>query len=190
MMRRIAVVGDALLNGGTVLPYTGPQCTFGSAGHQVALIAGRAYCEACKSVGIIAKAGGPRRMEFMGEVALDGDEVLCKCPTPQRIVAVLAGDAWYEDMGGGERASHAATTGDPHAAAASRGASASHDEQTHLVSPHLEGVPYYIETSDGRTFSGRAPADGALPRVVTQGEEEYTVFWGDEALAKQAGESA
>ncbi|CAG2145865.1 PAAR domain-containing protein [Ralstonia mannitolilytica] len=190
MMRRIAVVGDALLNGGTVLPYSGPQCTFGSAGHQVALVAGRAYCEACKSIGIIAKAGGPRRMEFMGEVALDGDEVLCKCPTPQRIVAALAGDAWYEDMGCGERASHASTTGDPHAAAASTGASASHDEQTHLVSPHLEGVPYYIETSDGRTFSGRALADGALPRVVTQGEEEYTVFWGDEALAKQAGESA
>jgi len=190
MMRRIAVVGDALLNGGTVLPYPGPQCTFGSAGHQVALIAGRAYCEACKSVGIIAKAGGPRRMEFMGEVALDGDEVLCKCPTPQHIVAALAGDAWYEDMGGGERPSHAASTGGPHAAAASTGASASHDEQTYLVSPHLEGVPYYIETSDGRTFSGSAPADGALPRVVTQGEEEYTVFWGDEALAKQAGESA
>lgn len=189
MMRRIAVVGDALQNGGTVLPYSGPPCTFGSAGHQVALIAGGAYCEACKSVGTIAKAGGPRRMNFMGEVALDGDEVLCKCPTPQRIVALLAGNAWYEDMGSGERASHAAS-GHPHAAATSTGASASHDEQTYLVSLHLEGLPYYIETSDGRTFSGRTPAHGALPRVVTLGEEAYTVFWGDEALAKQAGESA
>lgn len=190
MMRRIAVVGDALQNGGTILAYSGPPCTFGSPGHQVALIGGQAYCEACESTGTITKAGGPDRMHFMGEVALDGDEVLCRCPTPQRIVAVLAGNAWYEDMGSGERASHVSGASLAHAAAAAMVASTAHDEQTHIVSPHLEGVPYYIETSDGRVFSGCIPANGVLPRVVTQGEEAYTVFWGDEALAKQAGESA
>lgn len=97
MMRRIACVGDALKDGGKIPPYVGRTCTFGNAGHQAALIGGQAYCEACKRTGIIAKAGGPRRMNFMGEVALDGDIVLCKCPTPQRIVATLAGNDRYDD---------------------------------------------------------------------------------------------
>ncbi|NBF18096.1 PAAR domain-containing protein, partial [Pseudomonas sp. Fl4BN2] len=64
-------------------------------------------------------------------------------------------------------------------------ACSSYDEQAHLVSAALEGIPYYIETEDGRTFSGRVPASGLLPRIDTQGEEPYTVLWGDEALAKQ-----
>ncbi|MGR4867800.1 PAAR domain-containing protein [Variovorax sp. LARHSF232] len=111
MMRRFAAVGDALQNGGTIQPYSGPSFTFGEARHQAALIGGQAYCEACKSTGRIAKAGGPRRMNFMGEVALDGDVVLCRCARPQRIVATLAGDAYFEDMGGGEAAAESPESG-------------------------------------------------------------------------------
>ncbi|WP_233874648.1 PAAR domain-containing protein [Paraburkholderia adhaesiva] len=98
MMRRIAVVGDQLETGGQVLPYSGPVFTIGDAGHQVALIGGTAWCEACKSTGVIAKAGGPRRIDFMGETAADRDIVLCKCPTPPQIVATLSGDSWCDDM--------------------------------------------------------------------------------------------
>jgi|SRR5579863_339648 len=99
MNRRLACVGDMLENGGEVLPYSGGVCHFGNS-NQAALIGGQAYCDACKSVGTIAKAGGPRRLCFMGEVALDGDVVLCKCSTPMRIVALLAGEKWYEDGAG------------------------------------------------------------------------------------------
>lgn len=98
MMRRIAVVGDKLETGGEILPYSGPGFTIGDAGHQVALIGGTAWCEACKSTGVIAKAGGPRRIDFMGETAADRDIVLCKCPTPPQIVATLSGDSWCDDM--------------------------------------------------------------------------------------------
>jgi uncharacterized Zn-binding protein involved in type VI secretion len=59
-----------------------------------------------------------------------------------------------------------------------------YDEQTKLMAPPIEGVPYFIETMDGRTFSGRVGADGLLPRIDTYGEDEYKVLWGDEALAK------
>lgn len=62
------------------------------------------------------------------------------------------------------------------------------DEQPHLVEPRTPGVPYHIETLDGRTFSGRTGPDGRLPRISTIGEDAYTVLWGDEALAKGAGE--
>jgi uncharacterized Zn-binding protein involved in type VI secretion len=63
-----------------------------------------------------------------------------------------------------------------------------YDEQARLHVPRAEGVPYYVETNDGRTFSGRVGADGLLPRIDTYGEDEYTVLWGDEALAKMSEE--
>ncbi|WP_426117413.1 PAAR domain-containing protein [Massilia sp. PWRC2] len=63
------------------------------------------------------------------------------------------------------------------------------DEQPKFVAPPIDGVPYFVETMDGRTFSGRTEADGLLPRIGTYGEDEYTVYWGDEALAKMEGSS-
>jgi type VI secretion system secreted protein VgrG len=62
-----------------------------------------------------------------------------------------------------------------------------YDEQPQLVAPPIEGVPWYIESGDGQTRSGRVGADGLLPRIETQKEEELTVYWGDEALAKMEG---
>ncbi|CAB3772517.1 hypothetical protein BPA30113_07085 [Burkholderia paludis] len=69
MNRRIAVVGDSLTSGGTIDPYGGPP--FLVHGHQAALIGGSAFCIACQSTGIIAKADGPYRLKFQGEIALD-----------------------------------------------------------------------------------------------------------------------
>jgi len=173
-MRRIAVVGDALGGGGKILPYSGRTCTFGDAGHQAALIGGQAYCEACKSVGTIAKAGGPRRMNFMGEVALDGDLVLCKCPAPQRIVATLAGNAWYEDLGGGAGASAAVSPAqsifpafDPR-----------NDQQIQVIDQHtgepLARVRYRL-TGDVGTFEGRTNEQGMTERVASDSAATMTL---------------
>ncbi len=60
----------------------------------------------------------------------------------------------------------------------------SYDEQVLLMHQRADGLPYHIETMDGRVFSGRIGPDGLLPRVDTFGEDEYTVLWGDDALAK------
>ena len=60
----------------------------------------------------------------------------------------------------------------------------SYDEQPRLIAQPIDGVPYYVKTLDGRTFAGRTGADGQLPRIGTYGEDEYVVYWGDEALAK------
>jgi uncharacterized Zn-binding protein involved in type VI secretion len=65
---------------------------------------------------------------------------------------------------------------------------ASYDEQTKLTESPAEGVPYFIETLDGRKFSGRAGPGGMLPRIETFGEDEYTVLWGDEALTRMLDE--
>lgn len=98
-MRKMVVVGDPPAPGGAVLPYSSRK--YALHGHQVALIGGRAYCEGCNSVGIIAKAGGPGRMKFISEVALEGDVVICHCPVPPPLIATLVHTSWYDDMGGG-----------------------------------------------------------------------------------------
>ena len=95
MERKILVVGDPPAPGGRVLPYDGPMLDF--YGHRVALIGGRAYCEGCNSVGVIAKTGGPRRPQFISEAALEGDVVVCHCPVPQPILSTLQQWATCDD---------------------------------------------------------------------------------------------
>jgi uncharacterized Zn-binding protein involved in type VI secretion len=95
MMRRVVLVGDPPAAGGRVLPYDGPMVDF--FGHRPALIGGRAYCEGCNSVGIIAKAGGPRRPQFISEIALEGDVVVCHCPIPQPLLSVSQQSAECDD---------------------------------------------------------------------------------------------
>lgn len=64
------------------------------------------------------------------------------------------------------------------------------DEKTQLVVSNgtavLVGLPWFIKTSDGRTFSGRLDENGELPRVITDSEQEYEAFWGEEALELSA----
>ena len=132
-----------------MLPYGGPTAEIH--GHQVALIGGRAYCEGCNSVGIIAKAGGPRRMQFLGEVALEGDVVVCHCQIPPALVATLQQSANFDDgmataagaFNAGAIPSQGWFSGDAAAVAASKtlvDATVSHPpeaEQTENICPNM-----------------------------------------------------
>ena len=81
MRRRIAVVGDELTGGGQILDYS-QRYGFTFHDHKAALLGGEAFCTTCKSTGIIAKDGEAYRLDYDGtENALDGDIVLCACPT-------------------------------------------------------------------------------------------------------------
>lgn len=96
MMRKVIVVGDPPAPGGAVLPYGGHMSDVFES--RFALVGGRAYCEGCNSVGIIAKAGGPRRGCFHGaEIALEGDVVVCYCPVPPPLVSRLQYAPTYDD---------------------------------------------------------------------------------------------
>jgi uncharacterized Zn-binding protein involved in type VI secretion len=107
MMRRTIVVGDAPACGGRVLPYAAELAST-IHGHPVALIGGRVYCEGCHSVGIIAKAGGPRREAFISEVALEGDVVVCHCPKPPPLISTLQTTSYNDDGAGTHRAADVA----------------------------------------------------------------------------------
>ncbi|MEJ8827178.1 M35 family metallo-endopeptidase [Variovorax humicola] len=62
------------------------------------MIGGRAYCESCNSVGLIAKTGGPRRGLLRdAEMALDGDVVVCQCPYHQPVKSTLPNAGEYDD---------------------------------------------------------------------------------------------
>ncbi|MGN7102204.1 PAAR domain-containing protein [Ralstonia holmesii] len=191
MRRNFLKKGDGSTAGAEVLEGE-ETCTHN--GTALTFIGAKVYCYACKTVGLIA-AQGPRWPDFMmeKEQALEGDICICKCQPPPIMIA-SQNDSFQSfehhelaALGFGESSNPLRT-----ALSATRhfNACSSYDEQTHLVSPGVEGIPYYIETADGRAFSGCVPANGLLPRIDTQGDEPYTVLWGDEALAMQAGESA
>lgn len=114
--------------------------------------------------------------------------------------AVLISSQVVSTVGGGgagsNSAGHAATTGQGAAStsteqptdhsSALREVRFQYDEQTKLVvngnTATLVGLPWFIKTQDGQTYSGRLDESGQLPRISTQSEGRYETYWGDEAL--------
>ncbi|MEK6347224.1 MAG: PAAR domain-containing protein [Burkholderia sp.] len=192
MRRRIAVVGDRLSNGGQVLPAVNPNAartTF--MGHPVALIGEKAFCNVCRTAGFIAKTGGPYRINFFGKtgIALDGDIVICGCPTHPRIVAVLAGESWCDDRL--EQTAGTVTRNDTptHNAPVAPASQPIYDERVKLSGALAVGIPYYIESSDGQKIFGYIDSTGLLPRISSnENAGDHIVYFGDEALAMEFGE--
>ncbi|HEX7937212.1 MAG TPA: PAAR domain-containing protein [Paraburkholderia sp.] len=167
-MRRIAVVGDQLHTGGHIEPYAGPPCTWD--GHQVALIGGSAYCTTCKSVGSIVKTGGPRRIEFMGETAADGDIVLCKCSPPPRIIARLAGESWCDDEAEAYAASEARHAAENTPTGMS--AATAYDERYTLMDGDgraLANVRYRVRDGSNVIANGVTDSSGRTQRISSEG---------------------
>ena len=99
--RNLVLVGDPLSTGGAVLPHNHNLDT--RKGVSFAYINGKVHCDTCNSIGVIAKAGGPSRLNFRGqEAALEGDIVLCKCSVPPTLVAKAVTTSkpgvWADDL--------------------------------------------------------------------------------------------
>lgn len=169
--RNFLCVGDPPVTGGAVLPYNVPYPTT-FYGRDVALINGKVYCEACKSTGIIIKAGGPRRLLFEGEAALDGDLCLCKCSPPPPIKATHALNDWFDDD----------AFGNP-------GLAPFYDEQIRAIDQKtgqvLDGVAYFIKTSTGKIYKGYTDEFGLCPRIDTDNTETLTVWFGISAFEQE-----
>jgi len=97
MLRLILCVGDQPESGGYIESMTGGVSNT-IEGHPVAYIGGTALCNACESGGVIAKAGGPsRRKHYGAEIALDDDILLCQCPKPPRMAAIVQSVSRHDD---------------------------------------------------------------------------------------------
>jgi uncharacterized protein (DUF2345 family) len=182
-MRRAAVRhGDPTTTGGFVIACSS---TIHDDGKKVALSGDEATCGNCKGAYKIFGTG--QEISEKGRaVVLDGDSVLCPCGKNRVIVGSNPGI--FVEAGGGSSVARKAPT-DP-ALASCCGSASKFDEQVRATVSGiaLEGYPYFIETPDGRTFSGQTDRNGRLPRIVTNGAHEFTVHWGDAALAKQDGD--
>ena len=181
MPRPVIVVGDRTSHGGVVItgsPFTDVE------GKAVARIGDKVTCPRKGHGSVTTIATGDFTVIIDGQpVARHGDKTACGATLISSQVLT------YVDEGSssGRSAASAPMATSPLAGSEENRQQSLYDEQAKLIAGAIEGVPYYIETKDGRTFSGRVGKDGLLPRIDTEGADEYTVLWGDEALAKMDG---
>ena len=180
-MRKAAVRhGDPTTTKGLVVALT---ATIHDNGKRVALSGDQATCGNCK--GLFNVFGTGQGMSEKGRaVVVDGDLVLCPCKKNRVIVGISPGI--FLESGGSADASSSA-----YGAQSSLPSTppTTYDEQVRAVASAVPvGYPYFIETADGQTLAGRLDVNGKLPRIDTGTVAgQYTVYWGDEALARNNG---
>jgi uncharacterized Zn-binding protein involved in type VI secretion len=181
-MRKAAVRdGDLTTTGGRVIG-TSPGYTDHS--KKLALDGDVATCSNCKGTHRIFGTG--KGISDRGRnVVVDGDSVLCPCGKNRAIVGSNPG-YFLNSSPGSPSASNAAAAIE---STSSSLATSTFDEQVRVAAPGAarKDDPYFIKTADGQTSYGRTDADGNLPRIEAQEAIDYTVYWGDAALAKQDG---
>lgn len=186
-MPEIIRQGDTTSHGGTVLEGSPLDLCMGK---PISYFGHKVYCPKCKGTFPIAE--GVTTTSFYGQgVAVAGMKTSCGAV----LIASQFTDTVEWSTGTSQAAEHSIATAaaaaqlapgalPPSSSGAVLKATESYDEQPQLHASEIDGVPYFVETNDGRRFSGRAAMEGILPRVETYNEEEYTVYWGDVALAK------
>ncbi len=195
-MPEIIRKGDSTSHGGTVLEGSPADICMGQ---PIAYIGHKVHCPKCR--GDFPIVEGVLTATFYGKgVAVAGMKTSCGAT----LIASQFTDTieWSSGASGSNAAEQSAGVVGAVTAALAPGAlparvaaneAVAHqatqkfDEQPQLQDDAIAGIPYLVETKDGRKLSGRATVEGMLPRIETYDEEEYTVYWGDDALAKMEG---
>lgn len=182
MGRPFVVLGDQTDHGGQVIEASVMTDTHGKG---IARVGDQVTCPKRNHGTTVIVTGDPTMIIDGKPAARHGDKCACGA-------TLIASQAVSTTSDGGASNPQAAS-----AAQAAKAAAAGYitadvrkevkfDEQTQLVVANgtavLVGLPWFIKTGDGRTFSGRLDENGQLPRVITYNEQEYDTFWGEEAL--------
>ncbi|CAG4890832.1 PAAR domain-containing protein [Paraburkholderia saeva] len=183
MERHNCVQGDETTTGGYIVGASDMRMT--NKGKPFALEGDEVYCPACETMGRILCVGPHRNNSFHGRKdALEGDLCICKCdPKPQLIASMtnVKHRFTHEELVALGYAKSPVETG-------FTGEVGLFDEQVQLSRPihgrDLAGLPFLVQTTDGRRFAGQLDSNGQLPRIATEGPGMYEIFWGDEALAR------
>jgi uncharacterized Zn-binding protein involved in type VI secretion len=188
-MRKIIRLGDSTSHGGKVVSASS-HMTVG--GIPVARLGDKCTCPKRGHNNCVIVEGDTNWTIDDIPVALEGHKISCGA-----VLISSSPNNGREDSGGAAasfaQATNSAIANNAASTSTSTNNSEVFDEQVHLNTidqPALAGLPFYVENSDGRQYSGRADAQGLLPRISTEGAEQYTVYWGDEALAKMHGDQA
>lgn len=185
MSRPFIVIGDRTDHGGVVI---GSSQTTDTHGKRIARVGDQVTCPKKGHGGTTVIVSGDPTMIIDGmPAARHGDKCACGA-------TLIAGQSVSTTADGGASNPQAATQAQQDTAAAA-GISAppiqkevKFDEKTELLvsgdTATLVGLPWFIKTKDGRTFSGRLDESGQLPRVITDTEQDYDAHWGEDALDK------
>lgn len=184
--KRIIRLGDPTTHGGVVVS---AAARFQMFGKPVARLGDKVTCRVRGHGECTIVEGDPLWSIDGIPVALEGHKTSCGASLISTLPNVTRR---YEGMetGSVSMTRHVQESSHPRSGATSEQSPKDrYDERVRLIvggNAALPGLPYYIETADGRSYSGRADDQGLLPRIETSEENQYTVYWGDEALAKQA----
>jgi len=176
MQRLVLCVGDPPSTGGYIQPVSVayPHTIMG---HQAAYIGQGAFCNACKSSGVIAKAGGPYRSTHNGkEVALDRDILVCGCPTPPPLIATRQSIFWVDDR----LESMPSTLSTSTQSFVNRGAGL-YDEKIKLRDGNgkpLNNAYYTVKLPSGEVIHGVTDSSGYTERIKTDGSKQIYIHIG------------
>lgn len=187
-MRRYYILQDDPTTAGNGSKVIGAYRNDTYMGRALAVEGNDVYCGACKSVGRIVCIGPRLSDKYDGlEAALSDDICVCKCEPSPLLINTM--NAMYQDVTVSEAVGSVSARIVASPASNLTSATSIYDEQVRAAATGvtLRGYPYLIETADGQTLAGRVDAVGKLPRIETGISGNYTVHWGDDALAKQDG---
>jgi len=171
MFDRLVADGDRTTTGGEVI---GRSDFYNEEGKMYARKENHATCGNCKG-GWPIYGTASNWMDDGQPYVKDLDRVLCPCGK-NFVLAAGGSHAFYSEN------RDKAKTASP----AAQSQVLIYDEQIRATGKGTTvGYPYFIETADGRTQSGRLDSSALLPRITTDAADKYTVYWGDEALAHE-----
>ena len=182
----VIVIGDKTSHGGVVIEGSAVSDTHGK---MIARVGDRVTCPQ-KGHGINVIVSGDASFIVDGRpVARHNDKTACGAVliSSQSVTTTLSGSS----SSSAASSQAAQTTSAAAAVAAQPAVTFMFDEQVQLAvaadMATLVGLPWFIETNDGRHLSGTLGPDGKMPRTDSLQEGEYTTYWGDEARARAEG---
>jgi len=179
------VVGDKTDHGGVVI---GGASTSDANGRAIAKVGDQVTCPKKGHGGVtVIVTGDPTFIVDGKPLARHGDKTACGA-------TLISSQAMaYVSEGSGTGSNPGASAGSEGNAPAVAAVRFEWDEQVKLVTTDgtamMVGLPWFVRTADGRSLSGRLGDDGQLPRIDTSLEDQYEIFWGDEAIERMAGAS-
>lgn len=189
-LRRLLQDGDPTANKG-VLKGTSNSTNHG---RRIAVEGDFATCPKCGVGGPVYNDCNPRWMDVGKSVLVEGARVYCKCVEKPLVFATQNVMTTEVITGAGRNSSRTDPRKDfsVSSAAQANPTSSKNEQFDEMVcamgsNGPISEYPFVIETSDGRILSGKTDANGHLPRIETMPGGALTIYWGDEALAMDAG---
>lgn len=182
MGRPFIVLGDQTDHGGVVVGAAGTTDTHGK---RIARVGDQVTCPKKGHGTSVIVTGDPTMIIDGQPAARHGDKCACGATliASQFLSTTSDGGGFNPEVASAEQAAIATAAG---YVASRPEVRIIYDEKTRLEvagdTAVLVGLPWYVKTVSGQTRAGRLDQSGELPRIVTEVEEEYEVFWGEDAL--------